>query len=506
MANQSPILDHTGTPFQRSMSAAPEVARLRAENQRLKASYDANADGDSLVNYYANADNLSPNAANSSNVRRRLRMRSRYEIIENNPYLQGTILTICNDFVGSGPKLQVVDPRLGEEARRYIERSWHRWAKLTKYRQQLWRSRMAKIVDGESFRIAYTDRSLNHPVKLNYFMVEADQCTSVGLFNTPKSENEVDGVRFDQYGNPTHYHILDQHPGGLFPSTKGQWVPAQFVRHWFRKTRGWLRAIPELTPSLAKCAYLRRYTIAVVLAAESAADLNVVLQSQLPPGAGYDEQSTSDWFQSFPIEKGMMTALPWGYTMSQIDSKQPIQTYDSFTQALLLEIIRPLMTPYNLAAGTSKDANMSSAVVDTHIYKEGQKQERIHCEEEQIEPDYELWWQEFVKTADFEEAPELAGAIQENPSLLMEPAQGVWRWDEIGLEHTDPQKVWNAITTAHKEGHLTDRDIQEGRFNRDVNDWRRDVENQVAWRKKVFGDSQPQGNNQPNQPQDQEDE
>ena len=478
------ILDQYGKPMQPSRTVPAVVAqRLQGELRQMRAKYDAVANGDALVNHWRNADNLSPDAANTAAVRQRLRSRSRYEIIENNPYLKGTVLTIANDFVGSGAKLQVTDKRISKDARQFIERSYHRWVRLTRYRQKLWRMRMGKVVDGEGIKVAYNNWRIRHPVKLDFQVIEADLVTSLGMFNSAQTENEVDGVRFDRYGNPTHYHILDRHPGGMFPTTKGTWVNARFVTHWYRQDRGWLRGIPEITPSLPLCALLRRYTLAVVKAAESAADFAILLESEIPPAASA-QLSEDNPFETFPIEQGMITTLPWGYKMSQIDAKQPVQMYDMFVNALLREIIRPLMTPFNLASGSSKDANMSSAVVDTHIYKEAQRLERLHATEEIVEPDYDLWWSEYIKTREFHEAPELAGALQENPSLLFEPPDHIFRWDPIGLEHTDPAKVMKALETARKNNFITDRDIQETRYNRDIEDWRAEVEEQLAWEKK----------------------
>ena len=50
---------------------------------------------------------LSAAAANSPDVRRILRNRSRYEIA-NNSYARGITLTLANDVVGTGPRLQML--------------------------------------------------------------------------------------------------------------------------------------------------------------------------------------------------------------------------------------------------------------------------------------------------------------------------------------------------------------------------------------------------------------
>lgn len=485
----STILDQYGKLFSGPVASAPAVvARLRNDIRELRTKYDAAANGDAFINHWANSDTLSPDSAASASVRKKLRSRSRYEVIENNPYLKGTILTIANDFVGRGARLKITDARIQKEARRFIERSYQRWVKLTKYRQKLWRLRLAKMVDGEGFKIAYTSRRLRHPVKLNFMVVEADRISSDGFLDTfATRDNEVDGIRFNEVGEPTSYHLLDKHPGGFFPSAKGTWIDADDVTHWFRQDRGWLRGIPETVASLPLCALLRRYTLAVVKAAETGADFAAVLESDGPaiPTSWDTALGAESPFDTFPIEQGMFTTLPWGHKLSQLRAEQPIQTYDSFVQALLMEIVRPLLVPHNVALGSSAKSNMSSAIVDTHIYKGAQKQERIHAEEEVLSPDLETWWAEFVRSPEVQAEPLLRGTLLENPTLLLEAPEHRFRWDRVGLDHTDPAKVQGAITEAHERGHLTDRDIQETYYDRDVDDWREEYEEQVAWRKEV---------------------
>jgi hypothetical protein len=45
-------------------------------------------------------------------------------------------------------------------------------------------------------------------------------------------------------------------------------------------------------------------------------------------------------------------------------------------------------------------------------------------------------------------------------------------------------KVAQAIDVLFKSGHISDTDIQEGRFNRRVEDHYRNLEKQLAWRDK----------------------
>ncbi len=490
------LVDQYGSPLvsDRVQQAHQQLQSLRLEiRQALRAKYDAAHTGPKNEEHWSQADYLDPHAANSLPVRRKLRSRSRYEVVENNPYLKGSVLTLANDFVGSGPKPKIRDDRFKgkKDLRKQAELDFWRWSRAAKIRPKLWRTRLAKLIDGEAFLFAITNDRLKSLVKLDFRVVECDQVSSPFL-NGPgmiakkdrRGITEVDGIRFDDNGNVLDYHLLRQHPGSMFwwtDKASGDWIAARNVIHWFRQDRGWLRGVPETTPSLPLCALLRRYTLAVVRTAEIGAAFSAILETEGPPNAmawPTDEEGNpveDNPFDVFPIDHGLFTTMPWGYKMKQLETKQPTQLYDSFVNALLREILRPILIPFNLGAGTSKDSNMASGVLDTHIYQNGQTSERYSCEEEELDPLFELWWEEYRRVN-----PQIAAL----PHSEIPPDRD-WGWPPVGLDHTDPQKVWGALDTAHSKGFLTDRDIQEGRFNRDVDDWREEIREDLAFRKEV---------------------
>lgn len=92
-------------------------------------------------------------------------------------------------------------------------------------------------------------------------------------------DSAVDGVSYDMWGNPTSYRVLKYHPGDAGYSTGDEavHVPAEFMLHIYRQDRpGLHRGIPELAAALPLFAQLRRYNLAVLSAAEAAADLSAV--------------------------------------------------------------------------------------------------------------------------------------------------------------------------------------------------------------------------------------
>lgn len=482
------ILDEFGRPMQRSQQRVSREALAKRFMQRMiRAKYDAAQTWHGNEDHWRNADALDPHAVASPEVRKKLRSRSRYEVMENNPYLKGAILSIANDFVGRGPKLQVVDRRLSKDRRQAIEARWQQWARRTKQRKKLWRARMAKIVDGEAILRAYT-ADLRMPVSLNFQVIEADRIGSPG-YTQINQPGEVDGVRFNEFEEITQYHILNEHPGSTHQwmsgySRDGQWISAAFVIHWFRQDRGWLRGVPETAPSLPLCAVLRRYTMAKLRHAETAADLTGIIETEGPasqtfwidPNTG--QPYNDDAWELFPFEIGMIMNLPYGYKIKQLEAVPNGEAYDAFTAALLREIVRPILTPYNVAAGTSKDSNMASSITDRDFYRMAQESERTDCEAEVLDKMLDLWWYEAVR------APSYLGDdfLGADPAFSDVAPDHVWRWDQVVSDHTDPSKVQQALKIAHDKRFISDRDIQERYYNRDVDDWRAEIEDDDVWR------------------------
>ena len=255
----------------RPQAAAPALQRVsfpivRAGLPVLRARYDAAQTTDENRRHWANADALSAAAANSLDVRRTVRNRARYEVA-NNCYLSGMVQTLANDCIGTGPRLQMLthDSALNNR----IEAMFKDWAREIHLASKLRTMRHAKAVDGEVFAVLTTNRRVESPVKLDIQLVECDRVTSpwpllAGI--------DIDGIRFDAFDNPVEYCVLRNHPGDLACDTSFDWRPAEYVIHWFRPTRpGQQRGISEIMAALPLSAILRRYTLAVLAAAETAA-------------------------------------------------------------------------------------------------------------------------------------------------------------------------------------------------------------------------------------------
>ena len=169
----------------------------------MKARYDAAATTNENRRHWQHADDLSANAANSPDVRKLLRNRCRYEIA-NNSYARGLVLTSANDVVGTGPRLQMLTD--STDANRRLEQEFSNWARTIRLAEKLRTLRMARVADGEAFAILTNNSALPGEVKLDLKLVEADQVTSPNLKTI--RDNEVDGIKLDEFGNPLEYHVV----------------------------------------------------------------------------------------------------------------------------------------------------------------------------------------------------------------------------------------------------------------------------------------------------------
>jgi lambda family phage portal protein len=418
-------------PFPKSTKA---LRSLPVTLGALKARYDAAATTVENARHWQNADGLSANAAASHEVRRTLRNRARYEVA-NNSYAKGVVLTLANDCVGTGPRLQVLtdDP----EVNRVVESAFAEWAREVRLAEKLRTMRMAKATDGEVFAVLTANPVMDAPVQLDVRLVEADRVVSPTMAVLPTT-SDVDGIILDRHGNPRTYTILRLHPGEAYapdsPTAHYDAVPAADVIHWFRPDRpGQLRGVPEITPALPLFAQLRRYTLAVLGAAETAADFAAVLFTDAPANG---EAAAVEPMDIVELEKRMATVLPDGWKLGQIKAEQPGTTYSEFKRELLNEIARCLNMPFNVAAGNSSGYNYASGRLDHQTYFKSIRVEQSDCNTSVLDPIFAAWLHEARLLSDF---AFLRGDLKDKEMSHQ------WFWD--GTEHVDPAKEANAQAT-----------------------------------------------------------
>jgi lambda family phage portal protein len=431
----------------------PSGGQAEMGGRVVRARYDSAQTTPDNARHWQWADYLSANASNRPEIRRVLRARARYEVA-NNSYARGIVLTLANDVIGSGPRLQMLlgngENDDGENLNGLIEREFAAWAKEVDLAGKLRTMRMAKAQDGEAFALMHTNLRLNHAVKLDLKLIEADQ-VATPLMQLP-TPTFVDGIVLDLYGNPESYHILDRHPGDMVilePLGFHEFA-AFWVLHWFRPDRpGQNRGLPDILPALPLFAQLRRYTLAVIAAAETAADWAGVLYTDAPANG---EAEAVEPMDIIDLEKRSMLTLPGGWKMGQVDAKQPTTTYGEFKHEILNEIARCLNMPFNIAACNSAGYNYSSGRLDHQTYYKAIRVEQSHLEATILDRILTAWLAEATLAFGLQEHLDNAGrysdaALARAKQKALGAADAVdfphqWFWD--GHEHVDPLKESSA--------------------------------------------------------------
>lgn len=380
--------------YERPQGQSVEVAAaMMAELRRLRAGYDAARNGNEYVNLWSNADRFDADSAHSKAIRHSLISRSREEI-NNNGFSDGIAQTYATDLIGLGPSLRMLTSSQG--LNQLIEFTWFNWAKAIDLRSKLWTMAHAKHSDGEGFGIIRRNPRVNHPIKLDLQLVEAEQCQTPWL---PFGEKGyIDGIKFDEFGNPIWYEFLKEHPGSTNRADhtdSTERIAAELVLHWFKRRRpGQHRGVPECSSTLNVGAAARRWREATLAAAETAADFSLLMKTQQTP----DEADAVAPFSTMDITKRMMAFLPAGWDPTQLKAEFPTATHESFSKSLINEQARPKSMPYNKAACDSSDYNYASGRLDHQTYYAASDVERADCDSQVMDKLFRVWLIEAIPT------------------------------------------------------------------------------------------------------------
>ena len=412
--------------------------------QRVSARFDAAQTTKDNVRHWSMADYCSADQEARPEIRRILRQRSRYEIA-NNSYAKGLVQMLANDTIGTGPRIQLLteDEAYNEE----IEAEFMQWSEAVKLPQKLRMMRIARCQDGESFGVLATNPKVRHCVKMDLILVEADRVS--GELRLVEDDNSVDGITYDQWGNPVNYRVLKYHPGDLRFTTAEEalYIPAEYMLHIFRPDRPELhRGIPELSAALPLFAQLRRYNLAVLSAAEAAADFAAILYTDAPPDG---EAANVPPMDALELERNMMLTVPAGWKMAQLDAKQPTANHGEFVKIILSEIARCAVSTYGSVSGDFSGHNYASGRLDNQLYHKNILVDRSFWEAEVLNHIFYMWYREY-------------SLLRRNFRELQTPRHA-WFWD--GFVHVDPTKEATAqeIRLANSTTTLAAECARDGR-------------------------------------------
>lgn len=435
-----------------------------SNSRRIAARYDAAQTTINNQNHWANADALSPDAAVKVAVRKKLRERARYEV-SNNCYAKGMVNTLASDTIGTGPHLQLLTD--DEDFNSMVEEMFQDWAQEISLREKLLTGRKARVESGEVFFVFITNPKINGPIKLDIKLVESDQVTAEDGIGMSLTEDNADGIKYDESGNPVSYRILKNHPGNDTNSIALKKIaptPADQVVHMFRQERpGQPRGVPEISPALPLFAILRRYTLACLEAAEIAANNAYVIQTEHSSLTDIDSEVAP--FEVVDMERNMATVMPAGWKAVQMKPEQPTDTYPDFKREIVNEVSRVLGIPYNIAAGDSSSYNYASGRLDHQAYFKDLDIERAYQQDTILLKAFEKWMAEALRTQIFRSV-----SIPSSDDINRLHLQKTWYWDGQGA--IDPVREAKAQEIRLKMN-LTSLAIE---CAKEGNDWREVVE------------------------------
>ncbi|MEO0513631.1 MAG: phage portal protein, partial [Planctomycetota bacterium] len=196
-------------------------------------------------------------------------------------------------------------------------------------------------------------------------------------------------------------------------------------------------------------------TLAVIAAAETAADFAAVLYTDAPANGEADPLEPMDMVG---LEKRLATVLPGGWKLGQIHAEQPATTYAEFKREILNEIARCLSMPFNVAAGNSSGYNYASGRLDHQTYFKSIRVEQHQMQVSVLDRILAAW---------FAEAALVEGLLPQSLRARNAVTPHAWFWD--GVEHVDPAKEANAQATR-LANHTTTLAAEYARQGRDWED------------------------------------
>ena len=449
---------------------------------RVSARYEAAQKTAENANLWALVDSMSAAAANSPEVRKILRERSRYEC-DNSPDLQAIAAAYVADFIGAKITIQ-----LGEsEFLTKVEKDFERWLKAAKIMSKIRTMSLATFKDGECFGVFKTNPKIKNAVKLDLQPNEADMVAGYWTGATAVEKNEVDGIRFDKWGNPSEYRFLDSHPGdhrlsSYLGKQSGKFVSEQYVIHmmrWSKIRPGQVRGVPDTTSILSLPGLLRQFIAATITAAKTAAEIAGVMETTLVPDT--EEGPCAAMIPpaaTMQLERNSLIALPEGYTMAQMKAEHPNANFVEFCNFIKAQEGRPLNMPRNVAIGDSSGYNYASGRLDHQTWDTCSSVDRDDLKTNVLDRVWQEWLAEYIPSRKASGRPLSKLEIDELNEI--DP-----QWYFKRRKHVDPKKEADAdnIRFGNASGTVSDSYAEQGEDgHKKIGEWIQEkISMEVRW-------------------------
>ncbi|WP_260579150.1 phage portal protein [Vreelandella populi] len=287
---------------------------------------------------------------------------------------------------------------------------------------------VSAMVSGDLFGFTPFDKRPGGLFGLKLQLVEAERIGNP--FNVLNTERELDGIRVDWLGRPTHVHLCSGYPSDHLTRHDWQWVPVfgaetgrrRILQLMNEKDRpGQQRGVPYLAPILEALQKLERFSQAELTAAVISAMFTVAItheNSEEEEGVGggatmWDQQSSDPDKPSRPVVQSNRDHEPEGDNLTlgegavwdleegakpvSISSNRPNPEFDPFFMAIVKEIGAALEQPAEVLLMHFSTSYTAARAAFNQLWK-FIKQRRHHMTVQWCQPIYELVIDEMVAT------------------------------------------------------------------------------------------------------------
>ena len=449
-------------------------SRRRSRSNMGRAGFDASADNRFNSNHFADAS-TSDITSIIMGDRSAMVKRCRYEY-RNNAYARAMVMSWANEIVGTGPKLQMQTDN--SKLNTMIENLWNEWAKHCDASEKqnlagMLRTSLGALPQfGEAFTTFKSVRNgsrsaARHAVTLRLLEINPQRVGTPYLGKV--EDDEFDGMKIDKdSGAVLNYTVYDSLPSNFRMMTLSTSdVPADDMVHiYLTDEPGQYRGFPMMAPVLTLMGDLRRYTKAVVAAAEQAANISGVIYSTLTQTA-----QVAKAMDEIQIARNTLLTLPAGYEAKAFNPSQPTNTYGEFKNEIIGEIGRAFMMPFIVASGNAKGYNYSSGRLDLQDWWKSVGIVQEYVGERKLDPIFARFMQELIVLNNT-----MPGYLPNYSQKIKD--MGIWnlphQWVWPGHEHVDPAKEAKAQEIRLKNNTTT----LAHEFGKQGKDWERELEQQ----------------------------
>jgi lambda family phage portal protein len=445
------------------------------------------------------------------------------DLYKNNSIGRGAIQNLTQSSVGSGLRCQPridrkylgLPDEIADEWEHNTEKEFNLWAeddrcdirKTCNFYELQKLAFQNYLTAGEVFVLLPTRNEINQPYDLRINLIEPDLIRNPNLLDI-NNVSIFDGIRFDKFGSPISYFILDKHPDdNLFTQDNFKEVYAygksgrRNVIHVYKPDRpGQLRGLPFLTPVIDIVKNITKYTDAYLQKQIVNSLYTVFIRSEqalLPDTVVPQSQqilTEQEKQYSYELGPGAIIGLAPGEEIQTATPGGSDPSYDAYVLAGLKQIAIGLNIPYEVFAKHFQ-ASYSAARAAILDFTKLVKSERDWLSYKFNKPIYKEFLTEAILKGRI-----TADGFFDDPAIAQAWLGTVWNGSTMG--QIDPVKETKAYEMQVNNGFITRQDATS---HLNGSNWESNMD-QIAMENKILQEAGFPNDNEPAEKEEQEEE